>query len=308
MNIVKIKDTKDVNANIENFQHFKGKYCYCVNWKYIFTFNDLTESDYVKLSQALSNTPIADTYYADIPYADYTTYIENSLIDLVATEKANIPSKFEEYNKFVPDSELTLDEAKRFRTWLAETLTQLLVDNNDEKILKMLEYYADEMQDATKKQLALFESNPVQGIFGTISGSTCGCNGGQTFSGITGVSNCNPIEIYSKSVYKEMVKVFSLIEFWSEKDPEFLLKVKKYVDYILDANLPLVDYTYKSDLYNCNCLSNTNEGATRAREYLKNLSEAFGLLASRNIEGRKNFISNALTYWALYLYEKMRWY
>lgn len=306
MNIVKIQDVNLVNE-IENFNHFKGKYCYCVNWKYIFTFNDLTEVDYVKLSLALSENSIENTDYNSLIYGDYNLFLEKNAIDLLATEKANLPNKYIEFNKFIPDSELTFDEVKRFRTWLASTLLNLSDNLTPEKYKAVFQYYSDEMNDQVKKQLQMFESNPVQGIFEQVSGSTCGCSQ-QGYSGITGVSYCNPIEIYSKSIYNEMVKIFSDIDFWLEKENEFLLEIKKYIDYILDANLPLINSKYASPFLNCNCLTNQNEAKDRAKETLKNLSEVFSILSTKELTGKKNFISTTLYSWASNLYEKMRWY
>lgn len=319
MNIVKIKDiaVSDLPSTIDAdvFSKFKDMYCYCINWKWLVLFDDLNNSNYtyITLSQELSRELDGSTISThnpleDFDYALYEQYLEEGLIDLTITEQINSIAKYLEYNKFsYSDDELTYDDVKLFRTWLAQTLYNILEDEADQDVLEMLNYYALEMNDATITHLIMFTPKTTVDVISPTYTTSCGCQGATSIQ-IYSLSDCDPIAIYRKAVYDKMVDVFSDITFWTERETELLQEIKKYVDYIIAKNLPLTTSDYISDLYDCGCLSDADSSQTRLMGYLKNLSTSLGYMIDGEITSHKNFISDSLNKWAVYLYEKMRWY
>lgn len=309
MNIVKVKDIavqdlpEDVNPLI--FATFKDKYCYCINWQWLVNFEDITEEEYVRYSNENADMSVID------PNAvRYEFYLDNNLIDLGETMKINSIAKFIEYNKFSSsDSDLTIDDVKRFRTWLAETLYNILAEEESQDVLEMLNYYRLEMNDDTIKHLTLFPVKATTDVITATNRSTCGCQG---TTGITtllsGWSVCDPVALYRKAVYDKMVEIFSNVYFWTARETELLQEIKKYIDFIIAKNLPLVSSQYVSDLYDCGCLSDANSSQERLMSILKDLSRSLQYMIDEDLKDHKNFVGDTLNKWASYLYEKMRWY
>ena len=124
------------------------------------------------------------------------------------------------------------------------------------------------------------------------------------------VTVCDPIAIYRRALYSQMVDVFSNINFWMQREKELLLEIKRYIDAIIKLNLPLTASQYVSELYDCNCLTSTDSAQERLMSILKNLSTAFDYMANDKVDkvtGNKNFIGDTLNQWAAKLYEIMRW-
>jgi len=308
MNIVKVKDiaVQDLPEGIDSelFTLFKDKYCYCVNWKWLVLFEELTEQQYVYYSQINANMTQVVQHSVE-----YNAYLEAGLIDVTETDKINSVAKYVEYNKFSPsDGDLSLDQVKRFRTWLAETLYNILIDEEGYDVLEMLNYYKQEMTDDTITHLMHFTPKTAVDVITATNRSTCGCQGGTGLQLLSGVSVCDPIYVYRKAIYEKMVDTFSNIYFWLNRESELLLEIKKYIDFIIAKNLPLTQSQYVSDLYDCGCLTDADASQERLMGILKNLSKAFGLMADGDISKQKNFIGDTLNRWASYLYEIMRWY
>lgn len=325
MNIIKIADIKssEVDEYIrENYEFFKNLYCFCINWKYILRFEDVEKlavlrevdvlNEYINLSLMSDDEIIKLFTRNEITYGTAQEYIFNGLVDIELTEKANSFSKYKEYNSFSPDdSELTIEEIKKFRTWLANTLLGLLSTEEDieYETIEMLKYYANETTDDTINHLSHFYLEQHIGITTSPTVQSCSCNATAASvllaNGV--VSNCDPIYMYKKSLYNYMVKTFSDIHFWTERESEFLSMFKKYIDSIIKLNLPLTSSPYISELYDCNCLTTTDSAQERLMAILKNLSTALGYMIEEKISGHKNFIGDTLNQWSSKLYEIMRW-
>lgn len=319
MNIIKFKDIILDSTNApgltdeqrENFNtKYRDRFVYSVNWKYIAALEDIDNTAFTELSKVLC-TEYDEAANNILPFDkvilfdDYKEYL-----DAAVSEKANSVVKYREANKFSSDSDITLDEIKLFRTWLAETLYNIIKDTAEYDTLEMLGYYKNEMNDDTIKHLTHFVPSPVN-ILNTTVKNTCGCAGTANTSGISAfgtVNTCDPVYIYRKGVYEKMVSVFSDINFWTDKEIEFLSEFKKYIDTIIEKNLPLVQSDYVTGLYDCNCLAEEDSAQARLIGMLKNLSSSLNYMVTEDINGHKNFIGDSFNQWAAYLYENMRWY
>ena len=314
MNIVKIKDvhlpvdpdTKEPLVDPTIFEYVKDKYCYLINWKWIVPFEytvdeqKITFNDYIECSTD-------DKAPEDYPYANLLDYVNLGLVDFALTEKANSIAIFIEANYFSSDNDITLDELKKFRTWLAQTLLRVLVDVENYDITEMLKYYAENMFDTTVQHLTHFVPKNSVDILNAAVKNTCGCASQTTVNTVGTITTCDALLLYRKAVYEKMVEIFSDISFWSELEPELLLEIKKYIDGIIHHNLPLYKVDYVSDLYDCGCLSDADASQERLIGYLKSLSKAFEMMAEGKVQGNRNFIGDALNRWAAYLYERMYW-
>ena len=348
MNIVKLKDIiLDESCGlspekIELFKtQFKGRYVHCINWTYLVPLEAMNNETAIELSKELCKKSLEPTVAVDDLQAiqkDITTtsidqypwfYLDElaAYVDENDTEKVNAIYKYIEYNSFTPDKELTLEEIKKFRTWLATVLFNLLFPEPDvEKntIATMLNYYKNEMNDNVIDTLASFHVDMpqvsiytagVQGVTGInvlspVKKSSCSCAQSSTAALLaqpSSVSVCDPIAIYRKALYSQMVDVFSDINFWMQCGKDLLLEIKRYIDAIIKLNLPLTASQYVSELYDCNCLTSTDSAQERLMSILKNLSTAFDYMANNNVTGNKNFIGDTLNQWATKLYEIMRW-
>ena len=309
MNIVKFRDMiLDESNNKNNLsedkvlffnEKLKGKYAYAVNFRHIIPFEDITQQQYYEISKNESAI-------------DGITYIElidiSEFIDQSKTQIANSITAFEEANKFTTDSDITLGELKRFRTWLADMLYTLLNDNLDSITKEMLNYYREEMHDDTIEHLSYFANGNEHDLISTTNASTCGCqNHTQMLNNQYTISTCNPIYIYRKGVYEKMVSVFSDIDFWLKMNKDFLNEIKRYIDGIIKCNLLLYTSQFSSELHDCGCLTQ-NSAQEERMQILKDLSVCFDFLATDNYISKKNHISLTLNKWASLLYEKMRWY
>lgn len=236
----------------------------------------------------------------------YDILLAEDLIDIAETERINSTDKWEEYNKFSPsESDLTLDEVRLFRTWLADTLYTVLQHEADYKTLEMLNYYKKEMYDDTIKHLENFYVNPTS-VLSVPTQHTCACQANSATFDLS-VTACDSIASYRKALYNTMVEVFSSISFWTEREKVLLEEIKKYIDYIIVRNLPLVTSKYQSVLYDCSCMGDANYAQEYAMTMMKNLSKAFGYMIEEKLTDHKNMIGEALNNWATYLYEHMRW-
>ena len=336
MNIIKLRDIKlDESCGlspekIELFNtQFKGRYVHCINWTYLVPLEKMNNEAAIELSKELQDGTTTTT-----SIDQYTWFYLHELAEYVdedETEKVNAIHKYIEYNSFTPDEELTLEQIKGFRTWLATELLKLLSPEKDvepdveeKNTITMLNYYKNEMNDNVIDTLASFHVDMpqvsiytagVQGVTGidiisSIKKSPCSCTKSSLAAMLaqpSSVSVCDPIAIYRRALYSQMVDVFSDINFWMEREKELLLEIKRYIDAIIKSNLPLTASQYVSELYDCNCLTSTDSAQERLMSILKNLSTAFDYMAKDQVTGNKNFIGDTLNQWATKLYEIMRW-
>ena len=340
MNIVKLKDIiLDESCGlspekIELFKEkFKGRYVHCINWTYLVPLEEMDNETAIELSEKLQNGTTTITSI-DKPWFYLHELAEYFVVDENETKKVNAIYKYIEYNSFTPDKELTLEQIKGFRTWLATELLKLLSPEKDvepdvepdveKNTITMLEYYKKEMTDDVIDTLASFHVDMpqvgiytagVQGVTGInvlspVKKSSCSCTQSSTAALLaqpSSVSVCDPIAIYRRALYSQMVDVFSDINFWMQFDEVLFNEIKRYIDAIIKLNLPLTASQYVSELYDCNCLTSTDSAQERLMSILKNLSTAFDYMAKKQVTGNKNFIGDTLNQWATKLYEIMRW-
>ena len=306
MNIVKFSDIiLNEQNSVELTQEerdlfntkFKGKYAYCVNWIYVIALEDITYQEYIDIS-------IGDNLIVE--HLDLE--LVKNYVDISATQDANMVEKYLLANEFTPDSNITIDELKLFRTKLADMLYKANGYNLDNVTKEMLNYYHEEMYDNTIEHLSYFANETTHDLINTTNISTCGCqNHTQLLNNQYTISSCNPIYIYRKGVYEKMVSVFSDIDFWLKLDKDVLNEIKRYIDGIIKCNLPLYTSQFSTELHDCGCLTQNNAQEERM-QILKDLSVCFDYLATDNYTSKKNHISLTLNKWASLLYERMRWY
>lgn len=307
MNIVRFKDiilNRDNSPELPQEDRdlfnrkFKGKYAYCVNWIYVIALEDITYQEYIDISTGDDNL--------NVEHLDLE--LVKNYVDLSATQDANMVEKYLLANEFTPDSDITIDELKLFRTKLADMLYKAIGYNLDNITKEMLNYYQEEMLDNTIEHLSYFANDTEHDLISTTNTSTCGCqNHTQMLNNQYAISSCNPIYIYRKGVYEKMVSVFSDIDFWLKLDKVVLNEIKRYIDGIIECNLPLYTSQFSTTLHDCGCLTK-NSAQEERMQILKDLSSCFYFLATDNYINKKNHISLTLNNWASLLYERMRWY
>jgi hypothetical protein len=346
MNIIKLKDsilTTDLGytqTEVDLFNNYlKGKYAWWIGMKYVVPMRDEQETKteekleetynydtdtkapglgvagYIACEQDINNL-LGDSSVWHTDYIDSYAHVNflGSFADMAGTDTANNITLFCTQNKYVTDPDITLDELKKFRTWLA---TQLLAFNpTDANEKHVLEYYKSLLFDDVCKWLNVFNSTDYTYDSG-ISTSTCGCHGLSNLSSLysTSVSVCDALDIYRKNIYALMVELFSDMDYWIDKRDRsslFISEFKKYIDNILTVGLELtiedstnIEGTSMAKYTNCNCAAITKD--ERGTLILQRLSVTLGYLIDNDLEGHKNFIASAFSDWATYLYEHMYW-
>lgn len=328
MNIIKLADKIMPNdlpqADLFN-KYLRGKYAYWVQMRYIVPMGLHMENDqligmkhegYVACEEDITKLLARPDGSYNKPYGSpnidvYESYMID-YIDSIETDRINSTKEFRLKNEYVPDNDITIDELKLFRTWLAKEIISL--DTNElgqQKYLyfneleyHVLQYYAQGMYDETIKILSDFGTNHV--IYNEVTKS-CGCGSGTNLSSLynSSLSICDPINIYRKNLYLKMVELFSKIEFWSQWPTEFILTFKGYIDNIIKLNLPLSNSEFIESFKDCTCMSKSNQDILM--EILKRLSQSLDYIAKGEISGHKNYIGDALKDWSSQLYENMQW-
>jgi hypothetical protein len=300
MNIVKFKDiyletNKFSTPEQEKYntiynEQLKNKYWGVINWKWLAPL-DMYFDKYIYLS--LNPNEVPDDF---ILLDDYKEYI-----DLDETERSNSANVYIEKNKFVADEDITIDELKLFRKWLAELIYNIYEMEDDEKV--MLNYYANNMYDDTIKNLTLVSKNNT--ILNTVT-SSCGCcNNSYSVIYDQSLQTCQPIMVYIKDIYNIMVKYFSELSYWVDKK-DICLEIKKYIDNIVKLNFPLSITDFSNVYTDCTCAVNNNLQETYKRVLIR-LSQVMEWIANDDISGHRNEINDVLTIWAKELYQNMQW-
>lgn len=316
MNIIKFKDQIRPNDKLFN-QHLKGRYAYWLHMRYIVPFNFINSSEYVKFENditALTDQKRNKCKQPEIPYWDLLgkdAELE-AWVDIDGTEDSNSIRPFERHNKYTTDEDITLEEVKKFRTWLAKTLLEFDAHESGrqknllftEDFTSVLQYYAGGMYDQCIKTLSKveFEHNVA-----SIDISDCGCAGRGNASTLYGdsITGCDPVKVYRRYMYNEMIKEFSQIEFWDQFPTSFIIEFKQYVDNVIQLNLPLKNSDNTNVFKDCPCLNNS--GQTVNLDILNRLSRSLMFFIENEIQGNKNYITSALRDWASELYESMEW-
>lgn len=323
MNIIKLKDViaPDTLPWAKYFNtHLKGKYAYWVQMRYIVSFDHMKHEGYVACEEDITKLLPMDGEYPKpygAPCLDIYDLSIQPFIDVAETDRINSIRDLRLKNTYVADADITIDELKKFRTWLA---TELLAMDAQEipigtvvsSVQKMqlfdslethvLQYYAGNMYDSTIKSLSDFASSKF-----TISDvqPSCGCHSNSDLSSLysSQIQGCNPIDSYRKGIYYKMVQMFSSIEFWTRFSPEFMGTFKRYILNIVKVGLPLSS-TEQTAYTDCTCL---DRGDSKYEEMLKRLATSLEYIESGQISGHKNYIADSLRDWSMYLYEIMNW-
>ena len=319
MNIIKLKDEimPESLPYSEYFnKHLKGKYAYWVQMRYIVSFDHMRHEGYVaceeditKLLQREDGTwpkpygaPALDVYDGDVI----------KYVDSCETDRINNTIEFRLKNSYSPDDDITVDELKQFRTWLAGELlkmdqTELGEQKNSYFTFaetQVIKYYANNMYDDIVKTLNEF--GQISTTLYTTQ-STCGCHSSTDLSSLytADMSSCSPLNIYKKNIYNKMVDMFSKYTFWIQWAPEFINEFKKYIDNIIRCNFTLSQSEWTTAFNDCGCVSKSEQ--EKYIEILKRLSLSLGYIKDGQTSGHKNYINDALYDWSSLLYENMYW-
>lgn len=322
MNIIKLKDVI-MPAEMEQAEYFnkhlKGKYAYWVQMRYIVSFDHMRHEGYVACEEDITKLLQREDGTWPRPYGAPALDVYDPKIicyvDEIETDRINNTIEFRLKNKYTPDEDITIEELKNFRTWLASEL--LLMDQTElgeqknsyftEAETHVLRYYAGGMYDSTIKILSEFGGSVSTLNLGTTV-SSCGCSHSSDLSNLynTSLNICEPISIYRKNIYEKMVQMFSNVSFWDRWSQEFILTFKKYIDNIINLNLPINQSILSNVFADCGCSTNDNS-QSQAMSILKRLSMSLDYIHSEQISGHKNYINDAFKDWSSILYESMQW-
>ena len=329
MNIIKLQD-KIMPVGCDKAEFFnnklKGKYAYWIRMRYIIPFDTMSYNGYVACEEDInkllkdSNGEYPRPYgceYLDL-YDHIVDLYDNSelnileYIDSAETDHINDINQYVLKNSYITDEDITLDEIKKFRTWLASEL--LLFDTEyttgeyknemyTSQESHVLQYYKYGMVNEITSGLIDFGGTVVS--YNTIN-KGCGCSGSSDLSSLynNSISSCEPINIYKRNIYNKMVDMFSNIEFWMKYPKEFISTFKKYIDNIIKVGLVITDSRYVSKYTDCACISSNKQEDVKL---LERLSNALNYIYMDDIVGHKNYIKDALYDWASTLYEQMEW-
>lgn len=303
MNIVKFKDIYLTQENADYLTEneiylfnkwFKGRYAYVVNWTWCVPFEVMTESEYVLVSE---QNIIGE--YVNLLYSSVL-----NLVDQSTTSRINSVELYKNLNKFVSDDEITLDELKNFRNWMAENLLEIRT-NFVSGEFEMLSYYKDDMFDQVIKSLSLFTTN-TQPTLTYVNQKSCNCMTSNVKSNMTITNQCDTVSEYRRGIYNRMVELFSDYTYWNDLGG-FIAEFKRYIDGIISYNLPLYTSQYVNVFDDCTCASQTDALQQRGIRAMKNLSQALQYIIDNDVTGHKNFINTSLNVFASEYYEMMKW-
>lgn len=308
MNIIKLKDViaPDSLPWADYFnKHLKGKYAYWIRMKYIVSFDHMNHGSYVACEGNIENLQ-------GVPLIDMDDLSILPFIDNMETDRINSTIDLRMKNKYVTDEDITIDELKKFRTWLSSEI--LLMDQTVEGKPKymylsntdmhILNYYKNSMYDETIKVLTEFGQKEVS-YMDSLTKSPCGCSGNVSTLYGTTMTECDPISIYRNNIYNGMVDMFSNIEFWLQWSPEFIGVFKRYIDNIINVNLPFNTSKLDAVFSDCGCGGSTLQDD--AISILKRLSTSLEYIMNNDVTGHKNYINDSLREWSSSLYEIMEW-
>lgn len=287
MNLIKFKD--NIRPGDAYFNtYLKDQYAYWVRMRYVIPMSVISIHDYVSLERDIDLLKTLDPIYWDLEDpGDMKAYI-----DEVETNKINDPKTYEHHNRYVCDPDITTDEVKKFRTWLAQQLLQNRT--NDWKEERVFKYYVGGMMDDTVRWFA--EINTNTNTFQPITTTPCGC-GQVSTQNPNSLRVCDPLLIYRESIRNQMMALFSDLYFWLGLPLPLLKEIKIYLDHITRLGLQL----RKTDdrFVDC-CDKNTN------KINLEGVSKAFEYMILDEVNGNKNFIAGQLRVLAN-VYEWLYW-
>lgn len=304
----------------------RNQYVYAIRWSYIAPL----DLEGFSIGNPFEN-PGHDTYVGcerDVDESEKPSYVKfenlKSWMDEVTTLiiMQNEAVKYKYLNEFTPDDDITIEELKVFRTWLASILlaNKPVIDSwkEPDMLTAMLTYYKQNMQDTTTDILSKFSGYMLENVL--VAGSSksqvnlaalgltsgCGCMGGvQGVGNVGSTMVCDPLQMYKNSIYNYMVEVFSTIEYWQEQ-VEICIEMRKYIEGILKVGLPLGSRII-DPLADCGCNTLDGDAQVRYTNMLKALIQALTYIIDGNVAGNRNYIATAFSNWATYLYEYMYW-
>ena len=287
MNLIKFKD--NIRPGDAYFNtYLKDQYAYWVRMRYVIPMSVISISDYVSLERDIDLLKTLNPIYWDLEDpSDLKAYI-----DEVETNKINDPKTYEHHNRYVCDPDITTDEVKKFRTWLAQQLLQNRTNNWKED--RVFQYYVGGMMDDTVRWFAetgnLLPTSPI-------TTTPCGCSGGNQITNPNNLKVCDPLLIYRESIRNQMMALFSDLHFWLGLPLPLLKEIKIYLDHITRLGLQL----RKTDdrFIDC-CDKNSN------KINLEGVSKAFEYMILDEVNGNKNFIAGQLRTLAN-VYEWLYW-
>lgn len=303
MNIVKFKDIYLTQENADQLTEdemilfnkwFKGRYAYVVNWTWCVPFDVMTEAQYVLVSE---QNEIGE--YVNLLYSSVL-----NLVDQSTTSRINSVELYKNLNKFVSDDEITLDELKNFRNWMAENLLEIRTNLLSGEF-ETLSYYKEDMFDQVIKSLSLFTTN-TQPTVTYVNQKSCNCMTSNIKSNMTITNQCDAVSEYRRGIYNRMVELFSDYTYWNDLGG-FIAEFKRYIDGIISYNLPLYTSQYVNVFDDCTCASQTDALQQRGIRAMKNLSQALQYIIDNDVTGHKNFINTSLNVFASEYYEMMKW-
>lgn len=320
MNIIKLKDEimpQEIKYSEYFNKHLKGKYAYWVQMRYIVSFDHMRHEGYVACEEDITKLLQKPDGSYPKPYGapslDVYDMVVLKYVDTIETDRINNTIEFRMKNSYSPDDDITVDELKIFRTWLAKELLKMdQTELGEQKKSSftdiethVLQYYANDMYDNTVKILTEFGSMKTISL-NSIGTSSCGCHGSNLSSLYnTELNTCDPLSIYKKNIYNKMVEMFSTESFWSQWASEFINEFKKYIDNIIKCNFVLSTSEWYSEFVDCGCQNKSEQN--KYIEILKRLSTSLGYIRDKKVTGHKNYITDSLYDWAHLLYEKMYW-
>ena len=315
-----------INNFCEYFNNMlRNKYAYAIHWTHILPMADNSGS----IPTGDPFNPGDELNYVNVEVG--TVVVEDLLkfddlrdwIDPVRTLNVlqNDKIKYDYLNEFTPDNDITIEELKVFRTWLASILSANtpVVNNWDkpEMLVAMLTYYKQNLEDTTTKILSGFANYMQDSVLVATTkdkrvnlatlplSAGCGCNGGVQGVGVTAVSGCNPLQLYRNAIYNYMVETFSNIYYWTDQ-VEICVEMKKYLEGILKVGLPLGSKII--DPYaDCGCNTLDADSQIRYRKMIEALIQSLTYIIEGKISGNQNYIATSFSNWATYLYEYMYW-
>ena len=304
----------------------RNKYAYVICWTHILPMVD--NSGPIPAGDPFN--PGDELNYVNVEMGN--VFIENLLafkdlrpwVDQVRTLGIlqNDKIKYDYLNEFTPDDDITIDELKMFRTWLASILlanTPVVNNWNDpERLTTMLTYYKQDLKDATVNTLAGFAGYMQESVLvantkdnkpnlaSLALSAGCGCNGGvRSVGNISAVSGCDPLQMYRNAIYNYMVETFSNMDYWMGQ-VEICVEMKKYLEGILKVGLPLGSKII-DPLADCECNTMDADSQVRYRRMIEALIQSLTYIIEGSVSGNRNYISTAFSNWATYLYEYMYW-
>lgn len=295
MNLIKFKD--NIRPGDAYFNtYLKDQYAYWVRMRYVIPMSVISISDYVSLERDIDLLKTLDPIYWDLEDpSDLKAYI-----DEVETNKINDPKTYEHHNRYVCDPDITTEEVKKFRTWLANQLLQNRTNGWKEE--RVFQYYVGGMMDDTVRWFA--EINTNTNTFQQVTTTPCGCGQVSTQS-TNSLRVCDPLLIYRESIRNQMMALFSDLYFWLGLPLPLLKEIKIYLDHITRLGLQLrkTDDRFVDGLASrfadC-CDKNSN------KINLEGVSKAFEYMILDEVNGNKNFIASQLRTLAN-VYEWLYW-